>query len=157
MKTDLDAKRASGVIHYPNEAQAKMINAVIKGLASFDDPVLQSVSRMLARRTILVDESLTRTELFTKGMTTPTIRGYENIIRLNPERIADPMFFYKDGNGVENISYALLQTMPHENLHLVFNEMGFPDPGGKWMHDNIRDPYNEDILKRVLYGKPIVP
>jgi hypothetical protein len=89
------------------------------------------------------------------GMTTPSIQGYENIIRLNPERIADVNFYYKDGNGFETIPYSLLETMPHENLHLAVAEMGFNDPRGQYLHDNVIKSYNQDILNRVLNGRPI--
>jgi hypothetical protein len=155
MKSDLDAKRASGIIHAPNSDQAKMINALINGLAGFSDPELQSVARMLARRTILVDESMRTppgSDQFLMGETTPTIPGYENIIRLNPERIADPGFYYADASGQMTIPYSLLNTLPHENLHLVFQEMGYDDPSGDYAHSIMKN-YIHSLIDKVLNGR----
>ncbi len=157
MKAELDARRASGVIHAPTADQAKVINALINGLAGFSDPQLQSIARMLGRRTILVDESMRTpagSENILMGETTPSIPGYENIIRLNPERIADVGFYYADATGQRTIPYSLLDTLPHENLHLVFAEMGFNDPGGAYAHSIMRNYINNIIQKVMDEGIP---
>lgn len=104
--------------------------------------------------TILVDNSLRSDQL---GITTPSVPGYGNIIRVNPDRIADPVLYYTDGNGRDTIPYSLVDTLSHENLHLVIQEMGFSDPGGDWTHKNVMKPYIDDVLKRVLNATTRTP
>ena len=114
------------MIHDPTASQQRKINALITGLAGFSNGHLQAIARMLGKRTILVDESLRFPRDPTdhlRGQTTPSVPGYENVIRLNPDLFEHVGLYLTDAYSKDTIPFSLLQTLPHENMHLLIAEM----------------------------------